>query len=374
MRKPHERQDGEVLRGVHPKSHGCVDATFTVNGNNAGDYGFGLFEQPGTYNAMIRYSNAQVLNLEDLFEKKDGSRGMAIKVFGVNGPILFEDGGAKNQDFLMVNTPEFAFRDVRDYLRLTRVLLAHPFGANPKPYFAPLVLKAFGKMDDSGKLSPAAPDEPEILKNARQEFKLEAFEGFTSKDLQGTEQSKDAVDNILSRTVKNPLEAQYYSASPFRYGPDRVMKFSVVPVDGEVLRSKFSPEEMEKLDRDYLAQALKKTMTQGKTIHLSFKVQVVGASDLKGHEKEMIENAALTWDEEKYPFVEVARIEIQPVSGSTNIVDACKTLLFTPWHSLKAHEPLGGINRLRKPIYNKSEECRRNAADDAEKGPCSRNE
>ena len=29
----------------------------------------------------------------------------------------------------------------------------------------------------------------------------------------------------------------------------------------------------------------------------------------------------------------------------------CRDLSFTPWHSLAAHKPLGGINRARKTVY-----------------------
>ena len=68
----------------------------------------------------------------------------------------------------------------------------------------------------------------------------------------------------------------------------------------------------------------------------------------------MIENAALAWSEEKFPFVKVALIAIDPVGEDEQLVDACRSLRFTPWHALTAHEPLGGINRLRKPVYCES--------------------
>ena len=100
-------QKGKVLRGVHPKSHGCVAADFTVLKYIESRYRVGLFAEPKTYKAMIRFSNASVLQLPDL-KGGNGSRGMAIKVLGVKGPIMLADSGARNQDFLMINTPEFA--------------------------------------------------------------------------------------------------------------------------------------------------------------------------------------------------------------------------------------------------------------------------
>ncbi len=89
-------------------------------------------------------------------------------------------------------------------------------------------------------------------------------------------------------------------------------------------------------------------------------IQAVEKSQLAGREKDMIENAALAWSEKEFPFVKVAHIAIKPVRENEQLVDACKPLRFTPWHALAAHEPLGGINRLRKPVYCESAENRGN--------------
>jgi catalase len=351
-------QNDQILRGVHPKSHGCVDADFIVNKDIGGNYRVGLFAKRGKrYKAKIRYSNAAVLILSDLHENKNGSRGMAIKVLDVGGPVLLEDGNARNQDFLMINTPEFAFRNVRDYRRLSRALAADEHGASPNLFFLPLEL---------AKLGPPRDNEPAKVTERRQSLKniLETssvFEEFSKEDMQGTLRSFQVVQEIQKKTVRNPLQVQYFSAAPFRYGPGRVMKFSVAPMDGEVPQPKFSPQEIEALDANYLAQALKHTLTQGKEIRLNFKVQVVRASQLKDRKKEMIENASVAWSEEEFPFVDVAQIVIHPVEQNAQLVDACKSLFFTPWHGLAAHEPLGGINRLRKPVYDVSAESRRNA-------------
>ena len=37
----------QILRGVHPKSHGCVKATFTIDPDIAPEYQVGLFAEPG---------------------------------------------------------------------------------------------------------------------------------------------------------------------------------------------------------------------------------------------------------------------------------------------------------------------------------------
>ncbi len=354
-------QHDQVLRGVHPKSHGCVSAEFIVNRDIGRDHRVGLFAHPGKrYRAKIRYSNAAVLVRPDLDKGENGSRGMAVKVFDVEGPALLRDGRARNQDFLMVNTAEFAFGNVRDYLRLSRTLMTDEVGAKADLYFLPLQLLQMGLLDQAGTLKPPAPGEPAEVAKLRQIFENSGiFEGFTPADLAGTAQSLKVVEKIKQKTVRNPLEVTYFSAAPFRFGPDRVMKFAVAPVAGEVPQLDFDEEEIETLDDDYLAQAVKKSVGQGREICLSFKVQVVSGPQLAGRETEMIENAAIGWNEQEFPPVEVAQLVIRPVGENKRLVDACKSRRFTPWHALAAHEPLGGINRLRKPVYRKSAVHRR---------------
>jgi catalase len=72
--------DNPVLRGVHPKDHGCVSATFQVHDSLPPELCVGVFATPGrSYEALIRFSNASVLVAPDAI----GSRGMAVKLKGV---------------------------------------------------------------------------------------------------------------------------------------------------------------------------------------------------------------------------------------------------------------------------------------------------
>ena len=57
----------KILRGVHPKSHGCVKATFTINPDIAPEFRVGLFTEPGKqFDAFIRFSNAANLVSPDI--------------------------------------------------------------------------------------------------------------------------------------------------------------------------------------------------------------------------------------------------------------------------------------------------------------------
>ena len=130
-------QPTRILRGVHPKSHGCVRASFEVATDIDPDLQVGVFAKPGkTYDAWIRFSNAAVRVEHDLKDGKNGSRGMAIKLLDLQDNVFLEDSGRRSQDFLMINTPMFAFANVPDYLRLTRIILEND--DDPSLFFAPL--------------------------------------------------------------------------------------------------------------------------------------------------------------------------------------------------------------------------------------------
>ena len=330
----------QILRGVHPKSHGCVKAKFIINEDIEPDLQVGLFAEPGKeFDAHIRFSNAAALVGPDVdAQGKHGSRGMAIKVFDVGGEVLTEDNGAHNQDFLMINQPMFAFANSEDYLRLDRVLLKN--NDNPEAFFAPL------KLNDP-------------VLNEEQKQHILAYmtaEDIAEDDVQRILNTFKIIQQIQSTAVANPLDIQYFSAAPFLYGPDRVMKFSVKPRHEN--RHSQLPENP---SGDYLRGALTETMTQADPIEFDFMVQV------RDDDRDMgIENASSIWEESDYPFISVAKILIP--TPQTDIISEenkayCEGLAFTPWHSLVEHQPIGSINRLRRSVYQASAEHRLQSKD-----------
>ena len=91
-------------------------------------------------------------------------------------------------------------------------------------------------------------------------------------------------------------------------------------------------------------------------IVFDFQVQVGGKKD--GLD---IEDATTVWDETEVPFVNVARITIRAPQKEITTpmhVERCENLVFTPWHSLAEHQPLGSINRLRRAVYLASRDKR----------------
>jgi hypothetical protein len=328
-----------VLRGVHPKSHGCVQASFTVSADVPPELQVGLFAQPGRqFAAIVRFSNAAALEGPDVDCRgrqeaptkpdKHGSRGMAVKVLDVGGEVLAQDGGACNQDFLMINQPVFAFANAEDYLRLDRILAAR--GDDPVGFFAPL------RAQDP---TLSAPDREAILKYIKDEH-------IGADAIRRILDTKTIIDGIQATPVANPLGIQYFGAAPFLFGPDRVMKFSARPC-AEVQPTAIPDPTQE----HYLREVLRKAMQQTGTVEFDFMVQVRGGGNDLG-----IENASTAWNETTHPFAKVAKITIvapQDIDSAEQKAE-CERLVFTPWHSLAAHQPIGSINRLRKAVYEAS--------------------
>jgi hypothetical protein len=337
----------QILRGVHPKSHGCVKATFTINADIPSDLQVGLFAEPGKqFDACIRFSNAAALVGPDTTEidpvtKKEvvehGSRGMAIKVLDVGSEVLIDDNGAHNQDFLMINQPVFAFANTENYLRLDRVLDRDNDVA--AGFFAPLQLQ-----------------NPNISEEQRRAILayMEA-EDISEEEIKRIAKSFNIIKNDIQVTdVGNPLGIPYFSAAPFLFGPDQVMKFSAQPcvqVPPEKSPPKTRPD-------NYLRDALIETMNGNEDLHFDFMLQVRGGRDDFGPDNDLIENASSLWEDD---FVKVAKITIsrpQPEVNSEENQAHCEKLAFTPWHSLVEHQPIGSINRLRKSVYQASAEHR----------------
>jgi hypothetical protein len=65
-----------------------------------------------------------------------------------------------------------------------------------------------------------------------------------------------------------------------------------------------------------------------------------------------IEDPTVIWDKGAAPFVPVASITTPEQSFDSPEQNAfCENLSFTPWHCIDAHRPLGGINRVRRVVY-----------------------
>ncbi|MFH1885437.1 MAG: catalase family protein [Pseudomonadota bacterium] len=280
---------GQTLRAAHPKQHGCVKAEFIVEPDLPEYLRVGVFKEPRSYQAWIRFSNGAPKVQPD--SARD-VRGMAIKLMGVGGEKLLEDEKEEvTQDFLLISHPVLPVGNVEDFLKLTDAaingglfwFLANPFDSH---------LRELGI--------------------AFQALKRHA-------DL---------------------LQIPYWSTTPYLFGPGRAVKYFAKPCTQPAGKTPKSHDD------NYLREAMKRKLAREEA---SFDFMVQFQTDPG---KMPIEDARINWDESMSPFVKVATIRIPPQDfDSPGQMDFSESLSFTPWHSLPEHKPLGGINRARKHLY-----------------------
>ena len=80
-----DRKLHPVPRGQHPKQHGCVRADFIVEPDLPETLRHGVFREPRTYRALIRFSNGRQWD-----DTKPDVHGMAVKLLEVEGEKVLE--------------------------------------------------------------------------------------------------------------------------------------------------------------------------------------------------------------------------------------------------------------------------------------------
>lgn len=307
-----QAKSGEYRADVHVKTQGYAQGVLQVLPNLPDELAQGLFAHGGDYSAVIRFSNSAAKRQADAIP--DG-RGMAIKVHGVEGEMLPGDGqDSQTQDFVMINHPVFFLRNVKDYLRLEQVLV---------------------QADDS------------FLATIKG-----ALTGGDWNPLHWHWREMLTVGRIVGQLPALPANKTYFSMAPIRYGK-YVAKYRAKPV-----RDRYDSylDLVKKLSfkSDAMRLALEETL-RAEAVLFEFQVQ------LRTSERTMpIEDASIEWPERESAYRTVAHLLLprQDISLLQQ-QDAYKNLSFNVWHSLSAHRPLGGINRVRRPAYALSSAWRR---------------
>ncbi|HEU0302338.1 MAG TPA: catalase family protein [Longimicrobium sp.] len=194
---------GIMRRDAHPKMHGVVKAEFTVEPDLPEELRVGLFREPKTYRAWIRFSNQSDPMQPDI--KKD-IRGMAIKLMGVPGEkLLAAEKHEETQDFIVISTNVFVTKNVQEFDGLIRSM---EWGLPGSILFAVT--------------------HPRFVWNL---FKS-------------------------NRTFANPLQIRYFSTTPYLFGPTAV-KYSAIP---RVTEPDSIPADP---DPDYLRLAMVRSLERG---------------------------------------------------------------------------------------------------------------
>ncbi|OVY91084.1 hypothetical protein [Pseudomonas aeruginosa] len=143
----------------------------------------------------------------------------------------------------------------------------------------------------------------------------------------------------------SPLHAGYNGISPYKLGEHNI-KFRVVPAP-----EKCPAYQLPKQNQDlpnFLRAALYQQLSIDRTpACYAFQVQRQDPAKYMP-----IEDTSVEWKESDAPFATIADIIVPAQdfdSREQNLF--CDNLSFNPWHALPAHRPIGGINRLRKAVY-----------------------
>ena len=289
-------QPGGAKRDVHAKTTGCMRAEFRVHASLPPSLAKGVFIPGKTYPCYLRFSNGSG-DPKQFADGHDDGRGLAIKLLGVPGEKILEtDKDAMTQDFVMINHPIFFTNDPHTYL----TLLEKASGGN-------------------------------FLTKLTIPFDL---------GLKGTGLFKE----LNSGKISNPLQVQYFSASAYHLGtgPDRqAVKWSVKPVSDEVDPMPKHP------GHDFLTEAMKAALAKG-PVELKFLIQP------RTSDKLSVEDTMHEWKEEDAPFYEAATIHIPAQDFDTpELRKLGETMSFNVWHALPEHRPLGGVNRMRRVVYER---------------------
>lgn len=293
------RDNTRVLRDAHAKAHGCMKAEVTVSAGLDSSLQRGVLSEPGkTWQAWMRLSNG---NAYPQFDRARDARGMAIKLLDVPGEKLTHSPQhALEQDFVMFNHPAFFVRDVAEY----------------KSNFA---AQADGK-------------------------KVLAF--FPSWN-PSTWEIRHLIIALktLSPAPETPVATTYNSIAPFKLGEHNI-KYRVIP-QPEACPQYQLPEQNQDLP-NFLRNALYQQLSLDR-VPACFALQV----QRQNADYYMpIEDPSVEWSEAISPFETVATIKVPAQdfdSREQNLF--CDNLSFNPWHALPEHRPIGGINRLRKAVY-----------------------
>ena len=209
---------------------------------------------------------------------------------GVGVKLMGVEGSRSGtQDLVLMNGPRFFLRDAAQALAFNQA------GANALKFFAP-------------SLNP---------------FRWRVHELMAAMAITGSKMS-------------SPLGARYWSVTPYLFG-EGAFKYSLIPA-GE------PSAHQDRTGPNFLHDNMAKSLAEADArFDFAIQLRTPGMS---------VEDPTIEWRESDSPFVRVARLTI-PKQGfdDPERLSFGENLSFTPWHGLDAHRPLGGINRVRRSVY-----------------------
>jgi hypothetical protein len=282
---------GGFERGGNTKTQGIVRAEFIVHEGLPEALRHGIYAQPRTYPAWVRFSGPGPYVTPDIDDV--GFMSISIKLMGVPGAKLMDEEKF-TQDMFGVSPPTFVTPDVRANAQL----------------------------------------QTESLKNSQIFYFL---------NLHRPHLLDMIMQGLWTKTQSSPLEAPYFSCVPYLLGEGQAMQYSVWPKTNRrtpIPRLPLRPPD------DYLRAAMAASLAAG-DVELDIRLQRQTDPHLMP-----IENASVLWPERLSPRVSAATLRIprQKFDSEAQMAFA-RRLSYNPWHCIAEHRPLGNQSRARKRMY-----------------------
>ncbi|MBV8867040.1 MAG: catalase family protein [Acidobacteriaceae bacterium] len=282
---------GRFERGGNTKTHGIVRGEFIVHGNLRPELRHGIYAQPRTYRAWVRFSGPGPYITPDIEDV--GFMSISIKLMGVPGSKLMEEEKF-TQDMFGISTPTFVTPDTKANAQL----------------------------------------QIESLKNAQIFYFLNLHRSHVL-DL--------IMQSLWIKTQSSPFEAPYFSCVPYLLGEEQAMQYSVWPKSTRrtpIPRLPLRPPD------NYLRAAMVDSLAE-RDVEFDIRLQRQTDPHLMP-----IENNAVLWPERLSPRESVATLRIpRQKFDSPAQMDFARLLSYNPWHSIPEHRPLGNQNRARRRMY-----------------------
>lgn len=294
-----------AFRGTHVKTQGIVKGTLTVLPDLPPELAQGLCSPANAakpHDVALRYANEPSFLQDD---RAPGPRGCGLKIFDVEGEFLDTVGAqAKTQDMTFNNAPILELRDVQTTLEIFQIRERH--------------------FREPEKI------EPELRKR-------------NDKNLQ-----------LAPAQLPNQHFLSYvmYSQSAYRWG-DYVAKYALFPtvnvkeLEALKITDDASPEQHSKWIGEYFAS---------RDATYDLRVQLCQSTKAQS-----IEDTSIQWDEQAFPFQTVAEVVIPKGQDSFSTERRLfweENVRLNVWYGLKELQPLGSVNRLRRKMYEVSQEFR----------------
>jgi len=282
---------GHFERGGNTKTHGIVRAEFRVRDDLPPHIRRGIFAEPRTYRAWVRYAGPGPYVTPDIDDV--GFMSMSIKLMGVPGPKLLDDERF-TQDLFGISTPTFVTPDTR-----TNAQLQHWSYKNAQLFY---------------------------FLNFRESHILDSI-----------------MQLLWTKTQTSPLEGEYFSCVPYLLGEGQAMQYSFRPraaTRTRVPRLPLRPPD------NYLRDAMVATLGK-QDVEFDISLQLQTDPFLMP-----VENNAVLWPTSLSPRVPAAvlRISKQKFDSPEQLAFA-RVLSYNPWHCVPEHRPLGNQSRARRRMY-----------------------